>query len=400
MSGTVLVRGRLVTPDAEVPDGVVVVEEDTIVYAGATQQWRSRRPDDALPEPAGTVLPGLVDLHCHGGGGDAVTTTDPAAARAVAEHHAGHGTTRLMASLVTAAPDVLLEQVRMLAPLVRDGLFAGIHLEGPFLSRDRCGAQAPEFLSAPDTVLVDALLAEAGDTLRVMTLAPELPGAAAVTGQLREAGVVVALGHSDASYPVFRAALRDLDGQGLVTHLGNGMPPFHHRSVGPVGASLAEAAAGRAVVEVIADGMHVDDGFVALVFAAAAADAVVLVTDAMAAAGMPDGTYELGPQRVRVRDGVARLDEGASTRGASGRSGGAASIAGGTSHLVEVVAGAVLDAGVPLVAAVRAASFTPARVLGMGDRIGSLRAGCAADLVVVDDALRPQRVMRRGEWLT
>ena len=400
MTGTVRVRGRLVLPYDEVADGVVAVEAGSIVYAGPTQEWLSGRPDEALPDPVGTVLPGLVDLHCHGGGGDAVTTTDPDSARAVAEHHAGYGTTRLTASLVTAAPQVLLEQVRTLAPLVREGVFAGIHLEGPFLSRDRCGAQAPEFLTVPDTGLVDSLLAEAGGTVRSMTLAPELPGAAAVTAQLSDAGVVVALGHSDASYPVFRAALRDLGGRGLVTHLGNGMPPFHHRSVGPVGASLTEAAAGRAVVEVIGDGMHVDDGFVALVFAAAAPDAVVLVTDAMAAAGMPDGIYELGPQRVQVLGGVARLDAEGRPQGGGSGSREAASIAGGTAHLVEIVACAVRDAGVPLVDAVRAASHTPARVLGIAHDAGALLPGCAGDLVVVDDDLRPLRVMRRGRWLT
>ncbi len=150
---------------------------------------------------------------------------------------------------------------------------------------------------------------------------------------------------------------------------------------------------GRASVEVIGDGMHVDDGFVALVFAAAARDSVVLVTDAMAAAGMPDGDYELGSQRVHVREGLARL-------GADGEVDGApSSIAGGTSHLVEVVGCAVRQAGVPLVDAVRAASQTPARILGQAGERGALLPGRVADLLVVDERLRPVRVMQRGEWL-
>ncbi|MBA2775077.1 MAG: amidohydrolase family protein, partial [Nocardioidaceae bacterium] len=212
--------------------------------------------------------------------------------------------------------------------------------------------------------------------------------------RLRAAGVTVALGHSDASYAVFRRALRALDGQALVTHLGNGMPPFHHRAVGPVGASLTEAAAGRAAVEVIGDGMHVDDGFVALVFATAAPDSVVLVTDAMEAAGMPDGDYELGSQRVQVRAGVARLGADEQVDAAP------ASIAGGTCHLVEVVARAVREAGVPLVDAVRAASQTPARVLRLAGERGALLPGRLGDLLVVDEELRPVRIMRHGEWLT
>ncbi len=393
MTDLVLVRGRVVTPDTEIADGVVAVEAGTIAYVGSTDAWGHRYPGVALPEPAGTVLPGLVDIHCHGGGGKALTTTDPDEARAVAAHHARNGTTSLVASLVTAAPEVLLDQVRTLAPLVTAGDLAGLHLEGPFLSHARCGAQASEFLTEPDQELIDALLAAAGGSLKVMTLAPELPGATEAATRLRAAGVTVALGHSDASHAVFRAALRNLDGEGLVTHLGNAMPPFHHRAVGPVGACLAEAAVGRAAVEVIGDGVHVEDGFVALVFATAAPDSVVLVTDAMAAAGMPDGDYVLGPQRVQVRAGVARL-AGVEPDGTS------PTIAGGTSHLVEVVARAVRQAGVPLVDAVRAASHTPARILGVAGVRGAVMTGRAADLVVADEDLRPVRVMRRGEWLS
>ncbi len=394
MGDPILVRGRLVTPVEEVVDGVVAVEASTIVYVGPTGEWTQRHPEVPLPEPAGTLLPGLVDIHCHGGGGKALTTTVPGEARAAAAHHAGNGTTSLVASLVTAAPDVLLDQVRALAPLVKAGELAGLHLEGPFLSHARCGAQAPEFLTDPDLDVIDALLAVADGTLEVMTLAPELPGAAEAATRLRAGGVSVALGHSDASYSVFRSALRDLDGAGLVTHLGNAMPPFHHRAVGPVGAALEEAAAGRAAVEVIGDGVHVEDGFVALVFATAAPESVVLVTDAMAAAGMPDGDYVLGPQEVHVRAGVARLGSG-SAGDAESRS-----IAGGTSSLVEVVARTVRSAGVPMVDAVRAASQTPARILGLAGERGALVAGHTADLLVTDDELRPVQVMRRGEWLS
>ncbi len=270
MTEQVLVRGRLVTPVDEVADGVVAVEGGSITYVGAADDWRGQHPGVELPEPTGVVLPGLVDIHCHGGGGHAVPTTDQAEALAAAAHHALHGTTSLVASLVTAAPDVLLDQVRALTPLVASGEFVGIHLEGPFLSVARCGAQPPEFLIAPDLDLIDELLPIADGAIRVMTIAPELARADDAATRLRAAGITVALGHSDASYEVFRAALRSLDGHGLVTHLANGMPPFHHRDVGPVGASLAEAALGRAAVEVVGDGVHVDDGFVAMVFAAAA----------------------------------------------------------------------------------------------------------------------------------
>ncbi len=394
MADQVLVRGRLVTPVDEVADGVVATDVGSITYVGPADDWRGEHPGVELPAHAGVVLPGLVDIHCHGGGGNAVPTVDQAEARAVAAHHALHGTTSLVASLVTAAPDVLLDQVRAVAPLVASGEFVGLHLEGPFLSEVRCGAQPPEFLIEPDLDLIDELLAIADGAIKVMTIAPELAGADEAATRLRAAGVTVALGHSDASYEVFRAALRALDGDGLVTHLANGMPPFHHRGVGPVGASLAEAASGRAAVEVVGDGVHVDDGFVAMVFAAAAPGSVVLITDAMAAAGMPDGAYVLGGQPVEVSGGVARLSGRPTEPGSKG------TIAGGTSHLVEVVARAVHHAGVPLVDAVRAASQTPARILGTAETRGALVAGCAADLLVTDENLRPVRVMRGGQWLS
>ncbi|MEP6665398.1 MAG: amidohydrolase family protein, partial [Nocardioidaceae bacterium] len=335
----------------------------------------------------------------HGGGGHVVLTVDPAEATAVALHHRSRGTTTMLASLVAASPETLMAQVEALAPLVRDSTFAGVHVEGPFLSDRRRGAQSPEFLRPPDKVLVDGLLSAGDGAVRVMTLAPELPGAPGVITRLRSAGVLVALGHSDAGYDDFRDALDSLEGSGLVTHLANGMPPLHHRNPGPVAASLAAAATGQATVELIADGVHVADAFAELVFAAAAPGHVVLITDAMAAAGMGDGVYELGPKRVRVSDGVARLagppgdqededeDEPDESR----------SIAGGTSHLLDVVRRVAMGTNVGLAEAVAAASLTPARLLGLDDEVGSLAAGKRADVLLVDDNLTLQRVMVRGE---
>ena len=384
MSRLVL-RGRVVTPEAVLSDAVVIVDGDRITHVGAVHAWAGD-PGESL----GTLLPGLVDVHDHGGGGHAFTTTDTHEAMAAARHHHRHGTTTVTASLVTAPSATLIDQVATLAPLVDQGVLAGIHLEGPFLSRARCGAQDPAHLRLPDPDLTRRLLETGGATIVQATLAPELPGYAEVAALLRDAGVVVALGHSDASHEVFAAELSRLQGGGLITHLGNGMPPLHHRAAGPVAASLSAASRGEAVVELIADGVHTDAGFIALVFATAAPGSVVLVTDAMEAAGMSDGSYVLGPQEVSVVDGVARLEEPDAAAG---------SIAGGTAHLVEVVATAVREAGVPLVDAVRAASHSPARVLGLDADRGALQPGLVADVLVVDEALALRRVMRAGNWL-
>ena len=374
------IRGAI--PTAGLDDGVVTVEAGVITRVAAVT--------GAAPRPAGVLLPGLIDIHCHGGGGHSFATFDPAEALAAAAYHASAGSTGVIASLVTAAPADLLRQVRTLAPLVADGRLLGIHLEGPFLAPSRRGAHALALLRDPDQALVADLLAAAGSAIKIVTLAPERTGATAVAEMLRAAGVVVAFGHTDGDYGCMERALAAADRAGLVTHLANAMPPLRHRAAGPVAAALVAAAVDRASVELIADGVHVDAGFVRLVFAAAAPGRVVLVTDAMAAAGMPDGSYVLGPLRVTVSGGVARL--------ASADDPGPGPIAGGTSSLLRVVATASA-AGVPLASAVRAASEAPARVLELAAARGAVAPGMAADLVVTDSRLRVRRVMRAGRWI-
>lgn len=383
-------RGRVVTADAVLDDGVITIEADRITAVERASVWQDDDSRDPLPSPVGTILPGLVDIHTHGGGGHTFTTTSTDEAAAAAGHHHRHGTTTLLASLVAAAVETLVDQVTALRPLAERGDIAGLHLEGPFLSPARCGAQDPAHLTDPDPALIDRLVEAAGGFLTMMTLAPERTGYAQAATQLTDHGVRVALGHSDSGYATFAAALRDLAGRGIVTHLANGMPPLHHRASGPVGAALVEAAHRGAVVELIADGAHVDDGFASLVFATAPGH-VALVSDAMSAAGMPDGDYSLGSQRVTVHDGIARL---ALPSGEPG------SIAGGTSHLVEQVARCVSGSAISLLDAVRAASLTPATALGLDHVCGSLTPGLHADLLVTDAELRLQRVMRRGGWLT
>lgn len=378
------IRGAV--PTADLTDGVVTVEDGVIASVAAAEPAAA-----SSQAPGAVILPGLLDIHCHGGGGHSFATTDPAEALAAADYHAAAGTTGVIASLVTAAPKELLRQVRALAPLVAAGQLLGIHLEGPFLAHARRGAHAAWLLRDPEQALVARLLEAARGAIRIVTLAPERPGAAPVAATLRAAGVVVAYGHTDADYECMARALADASGGALVTHLGNAMPQLHHRAAGPLGAALAAAAADEASVELIADGVHVDAGFTRLVFACAAPGRVVLVTDATAAAGMPDGEYMLGALQVTVSGGVARL---AAARGEAG--GGA--IAGGTSTLLRVVATA-REAGVPLADAARAASAAPARVLGLSSSRGALAPGMVADLVVTDENLALRRVMRAGRWL-
>ncbi|MGY4645576.1 N-acetylglucosamine-6-phosphate deacetylase [Cellulomonas sp. URHB0016] len=401
-----LVRGSVVTPSRVLQVGVVVVDRGVISWVGPAEHL----PEHWGPAPDATtttVLPGLVDLHCHGGGGASFPdATDAATAQRAVDEHRRHGTTSVVASLVTAPPDVLLARVALLADLADAGDIAGIHLEGPFLSAARCGAQHPADMLPGDPDLVASIARAARGHLVTMTVAPEVPGVADGSGDaddvlaaLVAAGAVPSIGHTDASAEQVDAAVdRGFDlfaGSSTTravrltaTHLFNGMRPMHHRDPGPVAACLAAGARGELVVELVADGTHLADGTVRSVFDLVGADGIALVTDAMSAAGMPEGDYRLGPVAVRVARGVARVVDEAGAPGA---------VAGGVAHLVDVLR-SVVAAGVPLVEAVRAAATTPAEVLGRRD-VGALVAGRRADLLVTDADLRPVRVMRAGRWL-
>jgi N-acetylglucosamine-6-phosphate deacetylase len=387
-----LLTGRLVTDGGLVPDGAVVVMGDRIAWSGARGELPAQFRSAATPvgwRDDLTLLPGLVDIHCHGGGGGEFGPDASAAGPAVAHHHR-NGTTSLVASLVSAPRETMLAGIEALVPRATAGDLAGIHLEGPFLSHARCGAQDPEALGDPDPAFVDAAGEAAQGWLAQMTFAPELAGAGAVPAALARWGALAAVGHTDAEWSVAAAALAGAGdgvrgGRPLVTHLFNGMPPLHHRAPGPVAAALAAAARGEAVVEVIADGVHLADGTVRMVFDTVGAHNIALVSDAMAAAGLPEGDYTLGRFDVRVSGREARLVPGGS-------------LAGGVSTLLEQVRWLVQDLRVSLEDAVTAASLTPATALAL-DGVGSLTAGNLADVVVVDGSLQLKRVMRRGDWL-
>ncbi|MEP6815519.1 MAG: N-acetylglucosamine-6-phosphate deacetylase, partial [Marmoricola sp.] len=337
------------------------------------------RPADVdLPEA--TVVPGYVDAHVHGGGGASYDSGEPEDAATVARAHLAHGTTTIMASLVTDGPKSLERSVRELAGLVDDGLLAGIHLEGPWLSPRHVGAHDPLLLSEPRPADVEALVEAAGGHLRMATLAPELPGGLDAVRRLTAAGVVAAIGHTDATYDDARAALDA--GATVGTHLWNAMRTLHHREPGPVAALLEHP---DAYVELIADGVHLHPAVLRLAVTRKP-HLAVLVTDAMAAAAVGDGDYALGAMAVHVRDGVARLaDSGA--------------IAGSTLTMAAAVKYAVRTAGLPIEEVVRAATASPAAMLGL-ERVGALRPGFSADLVVLDEDLDVARVLHRGRWVS
>ena len=325
------------------------------------------------------VAPGFVDMHSHGGGGADYTEGADAARRAAAFHLA-QGTTTTMASLVSARPKPLIEQVQALVSIVRDGTVAGIHLEGPWIARSYCGAHDPGALRAPTRQEIDAVLTAGDGCIAMVTLAPELPGGLGAIESLVAAGVVVAIGHTGASTDMTRSALDA--GATVATHLFNAMPSLHHRDPGPVGALLRDP---RVTVELIADSVHVHPDVLALALATVGPARTALITDALAAAGAADGHYPLGTLDVTVSGGIARVTE-------------TGALAGSTLTLARALRVAVADAGWSPADALTAATATPARALGLTDR-GALVAGARADLVLLDDHLAVVAVMRQGAWV-
>ena len=375
---TLFHSARKIDADGQVDDFWMLVEGDTIVSTGSGGTWRELlEPPLMLVEPVETpspvetidvgghwLTPGFIDLHGHGGGGHAFDRGADDILGGLAAHRA-RGTTRSVISLVANPLSTLRECLGVIADLAAaDPLVLGSHLEGPFLAPDRRGAHNLEFLREPDPFEVEQLIGAARGTLRQITLAPELPNALEAIDVLVEAGVVVAIGHTEADFELARTAFDR--GARLLTHAFNAMPGIHHREPGPVVAAFDDE---RVVLELVLDGVHVHPEIAALAFTAAPGR-IALVTDAMAAAGSVDGDYRLGSLNVTVRDGLAVLS-------------GTNTIAGSTLTQDAALRCAVRT-GIPLAAAVEALTRTPARVLGLEHRHGMLAPGFAADAVLLD----------------
>ncbi len=370
----------LVDAEATTPDGWLAAADGTVVARGAGGGWRELPLAGAatVVDGSGRLLtPGLIDVHCHGGGGH--THDDGAdAIRAALGCHRAHGTTRSVVSIVTGPLERMAAALGAVSEVMADDpTVLGAHAEGPFLHPARRGAHAEQHLRAPSQAVVEALLDAAGGDLRQLTLAPELPGALDLVARLVDAGVIVAVGHTDADLATTQRAFDA--GVRLLTHAYNGMRPLHHRRPGPAVAALNDP---RVCLEVIADGHHVHPELVRTTFAAAPGR-VALVTDAMAGACCGDGAYRLGDVDVDVRAGVATVA-------------GSERLAGSTLTQDRALRLAVTRCGIEPRRAVEAATLVPARLLGCDDRLGLLRPGYLADLVLFDPDWRVERVWVAG----
>lgn len=293
--------------------------------------------------------------------------------------HRRHGTTTTLLSLITAGEATQLRAITgAVEAISHDPRIRGIHLEGPFISPRQRGAHDPAALREPSPAALERLAAAADGHLRMVTIAPELPGGIDTIAAMVRSGIHPAVGHTDADYDTAAAAFDT--GADIVTHAFNAMRPLHHRAPGVV----AAARDAGVVIEAINDGVHLHDATVRLL-AALAPSGLALVTDAMAAAAATDGHYRLGGLGVDVIDGTARLTDGGT-------------IAGSTLTMDVALRRAVVEVGIDPIVAVRAATLTPARLLGLDAQLGTIGAGRRADLIVLDDDWRLRAVLLDGDW--
>jgi N-acetylglucosamine-6-phosphate deacetylase len=388
---TVFHNARLLTPFRQISRGGVVVEGTRIleVFSGAPG---AARPGERRVDLGGrTLAPGFIEIHTHGAGGHDFMDGTPEAVRGACRTHLRHGVTALYPTTLTSSLPELTRALEVIGGARKareDGLPAilGAHLEGPYVSRAQSGAQDPRHLRAPDPQEYLGLL-ERFDFIRRWTAAPELPGGLQMGRDLSQRGVVVSIGHSDAVYEEVLAAFRS--GYSLVTHLFNGMSRLVRRKAWMhLGVAESALAIDGLAVEIIADGRHLPAPLLRLIYKVKGAEAICLSTDSMRAAGQEVRESILGSladgRRVLVEDGVAFLPD----RSAFG---------GSVATADRLVRTMVELAGVPLAEAVRMLTHTPARVMGIADRKGSLEPGKDADLVAFDQDVRVGLVVVEGE---
>ena len=374
----VLVGGNIVAPEGVLRDGWMQVDDGLITGVG-----RSEPPDGVHHDISAVggkwIVPGFIDAHCHGGGGGSFLNGDDDEIRTAADFHRRNGTTSLLASMISAPHEHLLRASRSLARAVRSNdTLIGIHLEGPFLSHAFCGAHDPRHLRPPTADEARELIKACDGYLRQMTFAPELAGSDVLLQLLCDAGVVGAIGHTNATAEQTRSAIDN--GARFATHICNAMPVPHHRNGGPAVALMNDD---RVFIEVINDWVHLDAEYVRHIVKSVGAHRICMITDAVQAAGLADGRHKLDGREVDLHDGVVRL----ATPDAP--------LAGSVLTMARSFRNtATLTRS--LVSAARMCSTTPAAALGLNDR-GALVRSLRADFVVLSGSLDVVEVWQRGE---
>ena len=384
MTTILLHTARALTPTTEIPDVAILIRDGVIEAIGPRQGMSLPAGAQEIVAAQQTAIPGFVDVHIHGAGGHDVMEGSEEAMSAVTRTVVRHGTTSFVATTVTASPDDTCRSVEGIARFIATqhetdeprAEVLGIHYEGPFISPARRGVHPKEWIQLPSAELLEKLLHAASGNARILTIAPELLGAAPCIEAARNAGVVVAMGHTDATYEQARMGMAR--GVRHAVHVYNAMRPFSHRDSGVIGAVLTSP---EVTAELIADGVHVEEAAMRLLLQAKGTGCVILVSDGISATGMPDGKYQLGKIEVTVSGGVCRNAEG--------------NLAGSTLTLDRALRN-IVALGVSLPDAVRMLTVNPATLLGIEFKKGALRTGADADIVLLDEGLHVTNVWARG----
>jgi N-acetylglucosamine-6-phosphate deacetylase len=376
--------GRAFTPTAELVDAGILIRDGVIETVGPRSSMTLPAGGEEIRAMDKMAAPGFVDVHIHGAGGHDVMEGTEEALDAVSSMIGSHGTTSFVATTVTADPNAICKSSEEIARYIaqqhartRAGAeVLGIHFEGPFISPVRRGVHPLQWIKLPSAELLEKFIAAAQGNALVLTIAPELLGAMPCIDAARKAGMIVGIGHTDATYEQTRAALAR--GAHHAIHAYNAMRPFSHRDAGVIGAVLVTP---EITAELIADGVHVDETAMRLLVKAKGASGVILISDGISATGMPDGKYILGGFDVTVTNGVCRNGEG--------------SLAGSTLTLDRALRN-IVQLGTPVGEAVRMLTLNPAKLLGIEHKKGTLHANADADVVLLNERLEITQVFTRG----
>ncbi len=373
-----ITQARILTEDAVIENGWLAYADGIITGYGPGQPPQANTGDAVIDAAGATLVPGFIDLHCHGGNGDEVMDADPATLRAIADFKAQHGVTGWLATTWTAPHDSIMAALHTIRAAIDDiPNLLGAHIEGPYINREKIGAQSPDAVRTADRAEAEAIL----DTglVRLMALAPEIEANQWLIGACVAQGIAVSAAHTNATFDDIVAAVER--GVTQLTHTYNAMRGLHHREPGVVGAGLL---LDDLRCEVICDGIHVHPMAVRILYEHKGPHHMILITDAVRAAGLPDGSfYKQDGRPITVTDGRATLTDG--------------TLAGSTLTMDAALRNIIEFTGVSLAEVWPCFSLTPARAIGLDERKGSIAVGKDADLVLLNDQLQAIHTIIAGK---